>query len=103
MKDLLIQQRVHKVLDGKTKKPQTMKEEDWHEMDAKASNAIRLNLGDEVIHNILDEETVEAIWKKLEGLYMRNNLTNKLFVKKQLYSLQIRECLDLLEYLNVFN
>ena len=58
----------HKVLDGKTKKPQTMKEEDWDEMDAKAASAIHLNLGDEVIHNILEEEMAEAIWKIRKSL-----------------------------------
>ena len=34
---------------------------------------------------------------------MRKNLTNKLYVKKQLYSLHMKEGLDLLEHLNMFN
>ena len=55
MKDLLIQQGVHKALLGKEKKPETMKDVDWVEIDEKAVSAIRLNLGDEVIHNILDK------------------------------------------------
>ena len=53
MKDLLIQQGVHKALLGKEKKPETMKDVEWVEMDEKVASAIRLNLGDEVIHNIL--------------------------------------------------
>ena len=51
-------------------------------MDEKAACAIRLNLGDEVIHNILKAKTAKEVWEKLEGFYMRKNLTNKLYVKK---------------------
>ena len=54
MKDLLIQQGVHKALLGKEKKSEIMKDVEWVEMDEKATSAIRLNLGDEVIHNILE-------------------------------------------------
>ena len=34
---------------------------------------------------------------------MRKNLTNKLYVKKQLYSLHMKEGSDLLKHLNTFN
>ena len=71
----------------KEKKPETMKGVKWVEMDEKTASAIRLNLGDEVIHNILEAKTAKEIWEKLEGHSMRKNLTNKLYVKKQLYSL----------------
>ena len=83
MKDLLIQQGVHKALLGKEKKLETMKDVEWVEMDEKAASNIRLNLDDEVIHNILEAKTANEVCEKLEGLYMRKNLMNKLFVKKQ--------------------
>ena len=103
MKDLLIQQGVHKALLGKEKKLETMKDVEWVEMDEKAASAIRLNLGDEIIHNILVAKTSKEVWEKLEGLYMRKDLANKLYVKKQLYSLHMREGSDLLEHPNMFN
>ena len=103
MKDLLIQQGVHKALLGKEKKSRTMKDVEWVEMDEKVASAIHLNLGDEVIHNILEAKTAKEVWKKLEGFYMRKNLKNKLYVKKQLYNLHMREGSDLLEHLNTFN
>ena len=80
-----------------------MKDVEWIEMDEKAAGAIRLNLGDKVIHNILEAKTANEVWEKLEGLYIRKNLTNKLYVKKQLYSLHMKEGSDLLEHLNTFN
>ena len=61
MKDILIQQGVHKALLGKTTKPEKMSDENWEEMDEKAASAIRLNLGDEVIHNILEAKKAEQI------------------------------------------
>ena len=88
---------------GKEKKPETMKDVEWVEMDEKATSAIRLNLGNEFIHNILEAKIVKEVWEKLEGLYMRKNLTNKLYMKKQLYSLHMKEGSNLLEHLNTFN
>lgn len=61
MKDLLIQRGVSKALLGKSKKPASMKDEDWDDLDAKAASSIHLNLGDEVIHNVLDLESADAI------------------------------------------
>ena len=103
MKDLLIQQGVHKALLGKEKKPETMKDVEWVKMDEKKASAIHLNLGDEVIHNILEAMTVKEVWEKLEGLYMRKNPMNKLYMKKQLYNLHIKEGYDMLEHLKTFN
>ena len=56
MKNLLIQQEIHKVLLGKANKPEKIKNDAWEEMDVKAANAIHLNLSDEVIHNVINEE-----------------------------------------------
>ena len=88
MKDLLIQQKVHKALFGKSKIPKTMKEAEWEEMDKTTASAIQLNLSDEVLNNINVEDctTAEEIWKRLEELYMVKNLLNKLYLKKELYS-----------------
>jgi hypothetical protein len=56
MKDLLIHQWVYKALLEKAKKPKKMDNDDWEKMDSKAPSAIRLNLSDEAIHNVIDEE-----------------------------------------------
>ena len=105
MKDLLIQQKIHKALSGKSKMPETMKEAEWEEMDETAASAIRLNLSDEVLNNINVEDctTAEEIWKRLEELYMAKNLSNKLYLKKELYSLRMSESTDMLQHLSKFN
>ena len=60
-------------------------------MDETAASAIRLNLSDEILNNINVEDctTAEEIWKRLEELYMAKNLSNKLYLKKELYSLRM--------------
>ena len=77
MRDL-IHQGDHKALFRKEKKLENMKDEKWVEMDERASSVIHLNLGDEVIQNILEAKIVKEVWEKLDGLYVRKNLTNKL-------------------------
>ena len=95
--------RSSQALLGKEKKPETIKDVEWVEMDEKAASTIRLNLGDEVIRNLLEAETAKEVWEKLEGLYMRKSLTSKLYMKKHFYSFHMKEGSDLLEHLNTFN
>ena len=70
MWDLLVQQGLQKVLDGKTKKLTSMTDEDWEDLDARALNTIRLGLADEVLFNITVEEIKTCLWNRLESLYM---------------------------------
>ena len=70
MKALLVQQGLHKNLAGKLSKIAIMLDEDWEELDLKATNTIQLCLADEVIYNVIDEETVMGLWSRLEMLYV---------------------------------
>ena len=90
MWDLLVQQGLQKALAGKTKKPTSMPEEDWEDLDARALSTICLCLEYEVLFNIVGVETTTCLWNKLESLSMTNSLTNKIFLKRQLYSLQMK-------------
>src|SRR5438045_8915119 len=42
-------------------------------------------------------------WKKLEELYSGKSLTNRLYLKKRLYNLQMNEGTPVKQYLDVFN
>jgi hypothetical protein len=103
MRDLLVQQGLQKVLEGKTKKPTRMIDEDWEDLNARALSTICLCLGDEVLVNITGEETKTSLWNKLESLYMTKSLTNKIFFNRFLYSLQMKEGTKITDHLNVFN
>ena len=88
---LLVKEGLHKALQGKEKKPSSMGDEDWSDIDFRAKATIILCLSVEVLYNVMNKETTAALWCKLESLYMTKSLSNKFFMKKQLYSLRMKE------------
>jgi hypothetical protein len=56
-----------------------------------------------VLFNIVEEETTTSLWTKLESFYMTKNLSNIIFLKRQLYSLWMKEGMEITDHLNVFN
>jgi hypothetical protein len=103
MRDLLVQQGLQKTLTCKSKKPTTMTEWEWEDLDAKDLSTIRLCLADEVLFNIVGEDTTSGLWSKLESLYMTKSLTSRIYLKRQLYSLQMKEGTKVDDHLNTFN
>jgi len=100
---LLIQQGLHKTLQGKSVKAAGASNKDWEEIDLKAASTIQLCLADEVMYNVMDEETATGLWLRLETLYMTKSLSNKLCLKKQLCELHMNERTTVVEHLNFFN
>ncbi|XP_057983777.1 uncharacterized protein LOC131168408 [Malania oleifera] len=87
MKDFFVQQGMVKVvygvqLDG-------MNGANWKEMEAKMVPTIRLCMANDVLYNIMEEDSLVAIWKKLESWYMSKSLANKLFLQQRLYWLKM--------------
>src|SRR3954466_12876034 len=80
-----------------------MCKDDWKEIDIKAKATIILCLSDEVLYNVLNEDTTAGMWNMLESLYMTKSLSNKLYMKKQLYCLCMAEGMPILQHLNAFN
>ena len=54
---------------------------DWDRRNSRAVSTIRLSLDDDVVYDVIEETSVEAIWKKLEDIYMGKNFTNRLVLK----------------------
>jgi len=77
-----VQQGLHKTLQGKSSKSTGKSDKDWKEMDLKAASTIYLCLADEVIYDVMDEETAIGLWSRLETLYMTKSLSNKLYLMK---------------------
>ena len=102
VKALLVQQGPHKTLQGKSSKLAGTSDENWEEMDLKAASTIQLCLAEDVMYNMIVEEKATGLWSKLE-MYMMKSLSNKLYLKKQLYRLRMNEGITVLEHLNFFN
>src|SRR2546430_16599674 len=79
---LLVKEESYQALQGIRKKPSTMDEDDWKEIDGKAKATIILCLSDEVLYNVLNEDTAAGMWNRLESLYMKKRLSKKLYLKK---------------------
>eukprot|EP00253_Pinus_taeda_P027912 PITA_27912 len=103
MHDLLVQHGVAKALLGKAKEPYNITDSEWAEMDERAITAIRLCLADDVLFNIVSETTAASLWTRLEKLYMTKSLTNRILLKRQLYSLRMKEGTSIADHLNAFN
>ncbi|PKU65892.1 Retrovirus-related Pol polyprotein from transposon TNT 1-94 [Dendrobium catenatum] len=72
------------------------------EMQLKAYSTILLSLGDEVLREVVEEDSALEVWRKLESIYMKRSLTNQQFWKKQLYTLQMEEAKELRKHLDDF-
>jgi hypothetical protein len=72
-------------------------------MDQKANSTIRLCLSDSVLLNVSKEATTKDLWEKLGKLYQSKSLVNKLFLRKKLYNLRMRDGDSVAEHLNAFN
>ncbi|KAI0512123.1 hypothetical protein KFK09_012760 [Dendrobium nobile] len=73
------------------------------EIQLKAHSIILLSIDDEVLREVAEEDTALKVWRKLESIYMKKSLTNRLLLKKQLYTLQMEENQALIKHLNDFN
>ena len=50
-----------------------------------------------------EEATAKDLWDKLGKLYQSKSLVNKLFLRKKLYNLRMRDGDSVTEHLNAFN
>jgi hypothetical protein len=82
IKDFLVQQGLQKALAGMPKKLTTMANDEWDDLDARALSTICVCLADDVLFNIVGEETTTSLWTRLEGLYVTKSLTNRIYLKR---------------------
>jgi hypothetical protein len=101
VKNLLVQQGMVKALYGT--KSEGMADINWKELEPKVVATIWLCLGDDVMYHVMDKEFPAAVWLKLESRYMSKSLTNKLYLKQQLYDLKMAKDSNLSQHINVFN
>jgi len=99
---LFVKEDTQKAMFG-AKKPSKMEDDEWNDINFRAKATMILCPSDEVLYNIMNEETTAELWCKLESLYMMKSLSNMLFLKKQLYNLWMKENTPILQHLNTFN
>ena len=60
-------------------------------------------VSDSVLLNVSGEATTKALWDKLGTLYQSKSLVDKLFLRKKLYNLRMKDGDSVTEHLNAFN
>jgi len=95
MEDLLVDKDQWIAIDSGTK-PTGVSNEEW-------KSTTRLCVSDSVLLNVSGEATAKDLWDKLGTLYQTKSLVNKLFLRKKLYNLRMKDGDSMTEHLNAFN
>jgi hypothetical protein len=91
MEDYLYQKDLFLPFDVVAKKMTAMKDEEWDILDRKALGMIWMSLATSVDFNILKEKTTKDLMDTLEKLYEKPSASNKVFLMKRLFNMNILE------------
>ncbi|KAF6167943.1 hypothetical protein GIB67_027721 [Kingdonia uniflora] len=86
-----------------TQKADDNEEEDWEDLDSRATNGIRLYLAKNILANVVREKTTKGLWEKLESLYQAKSLSNRLYFKVWLYTPKMNKGTSVGDYLGSLN
>ncbi|MCO5555155.1 hypothetical protein L7F22_008698 [Adiantum nelumboides] len=75
----------------------------WTMMDAKAKATIRSHLAESVFFTIMDHKTTKELWDSLCATWESKSASNKVFLMKKLFKLQMKEDGSITAHLNEFN
>jgi hypothetical protein len=103
MENYLYQKDLFLPLGGITKKPVATKDEEWEIIDRKSLGTIWLSLATLVAFNISKEKTTKGLMDALAKLYEKPSASNKVFLMKRLFNMNISEGGSIADNLNDFN
>ena len=115
VKDLFIQSGLHKALNGKPTNvfdedlarsevsKSTLSDEDWDELDLKATYTIRMCMAKNILANVSGISTSKGLWEKLEQMYQANSLSNRLYLKEQFHKLRMEEGTRISDHMSILN
>jgi hypothetical protein len=103
MEDYLYQKDLFLPLSGVVKKLVTMKDEEWDILDRKALGMIQLSLAASVAFNISKEKTTKGLMDVLAKLYEKPSVSNKVFLMKRLFNMNMSKGGSVADHLNEFN
>ena len=71
-------------------------------MELNAYGTLILNLSDNIIRQVLEEETTHKVWMKLESLYASKDLPNKMYLREKNFTYRMDPSKTLSENLDEF-
>ena len=103
IQDELVQKKQLKPISRPSTKPVDMSDANWAELDALAKSTIRLHLAESVHFTVVSETTSFNMWKKLYSTYEKETASNKVYLMKRLFELQMKKGTSVASHLNEFN
>ncbi|CAL8168905.1 unnamed protein product [Prunus armeniaca] len=100
MKNILIQRDLDDALSGE--KPTGMTDVTWTKVLKKAKSSIEIHLTRSVRSHITEKMTAREAWEKLHNVYMGKTVSNKLFLKDELFGLRLEEGGDIEDHVCKF-
>ena len=73
------------------------------EIDKNVRGTIILSLANSVIREVAKETSITGLMEKLESLYMKKFLANRLYIKKRMFTLKMTEGSSLDKHIDEFN
>ena len=84
---MLYEKIFHKPVFG-DEKPSNISDEEWNLLHREACGYILMWVDDNVLNHIIGEIDARALWIKLEQLYARKTINNKIILINQLLTLK---------------
>nr|CAH65740.1 OSIGBa0127D24.3 [Oryza sativa] len=101
MRAVLAQHDLDDALSGFDKRTQ-----DWSvdekKRDRKAMSYIHLHLSNNILQEVLKEETAAGLWLKLEQICMTKDLTSKMHLKQKLFLHKLQDDESVMDHLSAF-
>ena len=102
IKVIVSQQKALKALTDLEKLHKTMTQEDKETMENAAYGAIVLYLSDNVLREIIGEETAYGMWTKLDEIYKSKDLSNRAYVRERYFTFKMDDNKSLTENFGEF-
>ena len=103
IKEYMYQKDLYFPLSGKAQKLKEMYDDEWDILDWKALGAIWLSLASIVAFNVSREKTTQDLMAALSKMYEKLSASNKIFLMKKLFNLEMEDSGSVAEHLNEFN
>ena len=102
MRAVLVQQKCAKAISDPFEFPEMMESSQKQEILENAYSLLILNLADNVLRQVDEEDTTLKVWNKLESLFMVKSLSNKIYLKEQIFGFKMDPLKNLEENLDEF-
>ena len=115
VKDLLIKSRLQEALKSKPTivsgedsarfevSKSVVSDEDWKELNLKATSTIRLCLAKNILANVFGILTAKGLWEKLEQIFQAKSLSNWLYLNEQFHTLRMEKGKRISDHLSILN